>query len=107
MKARVLPKVASGSWVAAFCLTEAEAGSDAFSMRTRAVRDGSRYVINGTKQWITNGGEADFYAVIALTDPARGARAAPRRFWSRRTQRAFRSASVRTSWGSAPPRPVR
>jgi butyryl-CoA dehydrogenase len=76
MKARVLPRVASGSWVGAFCLTEAEAGSDAFSMRTRAVRGGSSYVINGTKQWITNGGEADFYAVIALTDPARGARGA-------------------------------
>ncbi len=76
MKARVLPKVASGEWLAAFCLTEAEAGSDAFSMRTRAVRDGSGYVINGTKQWITNGGEADFYAVIALSDPARGARGA-------------------------------
>ncbi len=76
MKARVLPKVASGEWIAAFCLTEADAGSDAFSMRTRAVRDGDGYVINGTKQWITNGGEADFYAVIAMTDPARGARGA-------------------------------
>ncbi len=76
MKARVLPKVASGEWIAAFCLTEADAGSDAFSMRTRAVRDGDGYVIDGTKQWITNGGEADFYAVIAMTDPARGARGA-------------------------------
>ena len=76
MKARVLPKVASGEWVAAFCLTEAEAGSDAFSMRTRAVRDGEAFVISGTKQWITNGGEADFYTVIAMTDPGRGARGA-------------------------------
>ena len=76
MKAKVLPKVASGEWIAAFCLTEAEAGSDAFAMRTRAVRDGSEYVISGTKQWITNGGEADFYTVIAMTDPARGARGA-------------------------------
>ncbi|HVN76744.1 MAG TPA: acyl-CoA dehydrogenase family protein [Thermoanaerobaculaceae bacterium] len=76
MKARVLPKVATGEWIAAFCLTEAEAGSDAFSMRTRAVKDGDGYVINGTKQWITNGGEADFYTVIAMTDPARGARGA-------------------------------
>jgi len=76
LKARVLPRVASGEWVGAFCLTEAEAGSDAFAMRTRATRDGPGYVINGTKQWITNGGEADFYAVIALTDPARGARGA-------------------------------
>jgi butyryl-CoA dehydrogenase len=76
MLGRVLPRVASGEWIAAFCLTEAEAGSDAFAMRTRAVRDGSDYVISGAKQWITNGGEADFYTVIAMTDPTRGARGA-------------------------------
>jgi butyryl-CoA dehydrogenase len=76
MKARVLPRVATGEWIAAFCLTEAEAWSDAFSMRTRAVKDGDSYVIDGTKQWITNGGEADFYTVIAMTDPSRGARGA-------------------------------
>jgi alkylation response protein AidB-like acyl-CoA dehydrogenase len=76
VKSRVLPKVATGEWLGAFCLTEAEAGSDAFSMRTRAVRGGSGYAITGTKQWITNGGEADFYVVIAMTDPARGARGA-------------------------------
>jgi alkylation response protein AidB-like acyl-CoA dehydrogenase len=76
MKARVLPKVATGEWIGAFCLTEAEAGSDAFSMRTRAVGSGDEYVIDGTKQWITNGGEADFYAVIAMTNPSRGARGA-------------------------------
>jgi alkylation response protein AidB-like acyl-CoA dehydrogenase len=76
MKQRVLPKVATGEWIAAFCLTEAEAGSDAFGMRSRAVKDGGEYVINGTKQWITNGGEADFYTVIAINDPSRGARGA-------------------------------
>jgi alkylation response protein AidB-like acyl-CoA dehydrogenase len=76
LKARVLPKVATGEWIGAFCLTEAEAGSDAFSMRTRAVRRGDDYVIDGTKQWITNGGEADFYAVVAMTNPSRGARGA-------------------------------
>jgi alkylation response protein AidB-like acyl-CoA dehydrogenase len=76
MKARVLPKVATGEWIGAFCLTEAEAGSDAFSMRTRAVHSGDEYFIDGTKQWITNGGEADFYAVIAMTNPSRGARGA-------------------------------
>ena len=75
-KQRVLPKIATGEWIAAFCLTEAEAGSDAFAMRTRAAKDGDDYVLNGTKQWITNGGEADFYIVIAITDPARGARGA-------------------------------
>ena len=76
LKQRVLPKVASGEWIAAFCLTEAEAGSDAFAMRTRAMKDGDGYVLNGTKQWITNGGEADFYTVIAMTDPSRGGRGA-------------------------------
>ena len=76
MKERVLPRVASGEWLAAFCLTESGAGSDAFAMQTRAVRDGDEYVINGLKQWITNGGEADFYTVIALTDPAKGPRGA-------------------------------
>jgi alkylation response protein AidB-like acyl-CoA dehydrogenase len=76
MKQKLLPKIATGEWIAAFCLTEAEAGSDAFAMRTRAVKDGNEYVLNGTKQWISNGGEADFYTVIAMTDPARGARGA-------------------------------
>ncbi|MCU0292690.1 MAG: acyl-CoA dehydrogenase family protein [Thermoanaerobaculaceae bacterium] len=76
MRKVVLPKVATGEWIAAFCLTESEAGSDAFGMRTRAVKDGGEYVLNGTKQWITNGGEADFYTVIAITDPSRGPRGA-------------------------------
>jgi alkylation response protein AidB-like acyl-CoA dehydrogenase len=76
MKQAVLPRVASGEWIAAFCLTEAEAGSDAFAMRTRARRDGDDYVITGTKQWITNGGEAEFYTVIAITDPEKGPRGA-------------------------------
>ncbi len=76
MKAAVLPRVASGEWIGAFCLTEAEAGSDAFAMRTRAVRQGSEYFLTGNKQWISNGGEADFYTVVALTDPERGARGA-------------------------------
>jgi alkylation response protein AidB-like acyl-CoA dehydrogenase len=75
-KQRVLPKVATGEWIAAFCLTESDAGSDAFAMRSRADRDGDEYVITGTKQWISNGGEADFYTVIAMTDPSRGARGA-------------------------------
>jgi alkylation response protein AidB-like acyl-CoA dehydrogenase len=76
MKQRVLPRVATGEWIGAFCLTEAEAGSDAFAMRTRAAKDGSDYVLNGTKQWISNGGEADFYTVIAISDPTRGPRGA-------------------------------
>ncbi len=73
-KKKYLPLLASGSRMAAFALTEPEAGSDAGGVKTRAVRDGDHYVINGTKQWITNGGEAQIYTVIAQTDPSRGAR---------------------------------
>lgn len=75
-KARFLPDLALGSQLAAFGLTEAEAGSDAAAIATTAVRQGDEYVLNGTKQWITNGGEAGLYTVIALTDKRRGARGA-------------------------------
>ncbi len=75
-KKRFLPRLASGSSLAAFGLTEPDAGSDAGGLRTRAIRDGDSYVLNGTKQWITNGGEAKVYTIIALTDPDRGARGA-------------------------------
>ncbi len=73
-KSAYLPDLASGARLAAFALTEPEAGSDAGSVRTKAVRDGDHYVLNGVKQWITNGGEAQVYTVIAMTDPSRGAR---------------------------------
>jgi len=73
-KKKYLPRVAAGEALAAFALTEADAGSDASAVRTKAVRDGDHYVLNGTKQWITNGGEAEVYSVIAQTNPARGAR---------------------------------
>jgi alkylation response protein AidB-like acyl-CoA dehydrogenase len=67
-KQRWLPKCASGEWSPAFCLSEPEAGSDPGSMRTSAVRDGDEWVINGTKNWITNATIADFYVVFAVTD---------------------------------------
>ena len=73
-KKKYLPDLASGAKLAAFGLTEPEAGSDAGSIRTRAVKDGDAYILNGTKQWITNGGEADVYTIFASTNPARGAR---------------------------------
>src|SRR5437588_5572645 len=65
LKQRLLPRCASGEWSPAFCLSEPEAGSDPASMRTHAVRDGDEWVINGTKNWITNAGIADFYVVFA------------------------------------------
>ncbi|NOY86787.1 MAG: acyl-CoA dehydrogenase [Deltaproteobacteria bacterium] len=75
-KQKYLPDIASGEKLAAFGLTEANAGSDAGGIQTTAVRDGDSYILNGTKQWITNGGEADTYTIIAITDRKRGARGA-------------------------------
>ncbi len=73
-KKKYLPPTAVGEALLAFCLTESDAGSDATAVKTTAVRDGDEWVLNGTKQWITNGGEADIYTVIAVTDKTRGAR---------------------------------
>src|ERR671930_409110 len=72
LKQRFLPRCASGEWSPAFALSEPEAGSDPGGMITRAVRDGDEWVINGTKNWITNLGVADFYVVFAKTDPQAG-----------------------------------
>ena len=73
-KKKYLPRIASGKSLAAFAITEANAGSDVAAMTTRAVLDGDSYILNGTKQWITNGGEAEIYTIFAVTDPARGPR---------------------------------
>jgi acyl-CoA dehydrogenase len=74
MKERLLPRCASGEWSPAFCLSEPEAGSDAGALRTTAVRDGDEWVINGTKNWITNASIADFYVVFARTSSEDGPR---------------------------------
>jgi len=75
-KKRYLPDIASGKRLAAFGLTEADAGSDAGSIRTTATRTEGGYLLNGTKQWITNGGEAEIYTIIAMTDRSKGPRGA-------------------------------
>ena len=75
-KKKYLPDIAMGKRLAAFCITEAEAGSDAGSIKTTAKKDGDYYILNGTKQWITNAGEAEIYSVIAMTDKTKGARGA-------------------------------
>ncbi|MFA4909937.1 MAG: acyl-CoA dehydrogenase family protein [Desulfobacteria bacterium] len=75
-KKRYIPDVAGGRKLAAFGLTEANAGSDASGIQTTAVLDGNEYIINGTKQWITGGGEAEIYTVIVMTDKTRGSRGA-------------------------------
>jgi alkylation response protein AidB-like acyl-CoA dehydrogenase len=67
-KAKYLPKLASGEWIGSFCLSEPEAGSDATSQRTTAIDMGDYYLLNGTKNWITNGGTSKLHLVIAQTD---------------------------------------
>jgi alkylation response protein AidB-like acyl-CoA dehydrogenase len=74
LKREYLPKIASGEYQASYCLSEADAGSDVASMRTRAVRDGDHYVLTGAKHWITNAGVSDTYTVFAVTDPVAGRR---------------------------------
>jgi alkylation response protein AidB-like acyl-CoA dehydrogenase len=75
-KQKYLPDIAAGTKLAAFAVTEPGAGSDAGSIKTTAQRVSGGYILNGTKQFITNGGEAELYTVIAMTDKARGARGA-------------------------------
>ena len=71
-KNKYLPKLSTGEWVGAFCLSEPEAGSDATSQTTLAVDKGDHYIINGTKNWITNGSRAQIYIVIAQTNKSKG-----------------------------------
>ena len=75
-KKKYLPDIASGKRLVAFGLTEANAGSDAAGIQTIAKLEGNEYVLNGTKQWITNGGEAEIYTIIAMTDKSKGPRGA-------------------------------
>jgi acyl-CoA dehydrogenase len=74
LKRRYLPRVASGEWIAAFALSEPEAGSDVAAMTTSARLEGDHYVLDGTKTWISNGGIANFYTVVARTGEAAGAK---------------------------------
>jgi alkylation response protein AidB-like acyl-CoA dehydrogenase len=73
-KQKFVPKLAAGEYLGAFCLTEPSAGSDVGSMKSKAVKDGDHYKINGSKVFITNGGEADVYIVFASTDATKGSK---------------------------------
>ena len=74
LQAAWLPRMLSGDWLGAYCLSEPQAGSDVSGIRTRAIREGDEYVVTGTKQWISNGSCADYYILFARTseDPKRG-----------------------------------
>lgn len=74
LKKKYLNPVAKGEAMFSYALSEAEAGSDAAGMKTKAVRDGDHWVLNGAKMWITNAGESEYYTVMAVTDPTAGAR---------------------------------
>ncbi|MGW9100406.1 acyl-CoA dehydrogenase family protein [Priestia megaterium] len=73
-KQRYLPRMASGESIGAFALTEPSAGSHATNLKTTAVRKGDRYILNGSKHYITNAGIADVFTVMAVTDPSKGAK---------------------------------
>ena len=71
LKKKYLSCLAKGDVMFSYCLSEPDAGSDAAGMKTKAVRDGDSYVLNGVKRWITNAGESEYYTVMAVTDPAK------------------------------------
>ncbi|KOT36629.1 acyl-CoA dehydrogenase [Streptomyces caelestis] len=71
LKKKYMTPLAKGDAMFSYCLSEPDAGSDAAGMKTRAVRDGDAYVLNGVKRWITNAGESEYYTVMAVTDPAK------------------------------------
>ncbi|MEU2059917.1 acyl-CoA dehydrogenase family protein [Streptomyces sp. NPDC013455] len=71
LKKKYLGPLAKGDAMFSYCLSEPEAGSDAAGMKTKAVRDGDHYVLNGVKRWITNAGVSEYYTVMAVTDPAK------------------------------------
>ncbi|HBG61523.1 MAG: acyl-CoA dehydrogenase [Omnitrophica WOR_2 bacterium GWF2_38_59] len=75
-KQKYIPDLAAGKHLAAFGITEPAAGSDASAMQTTAVKKGDKYILNGTKHFITNGGEAEIYTVVAMTDKSKGSRGA-------------------------------
>jgi alkylation response protein AidB-like acyl-CoA dehydrogenase len=105
IKKKYLPDIASGKQLACFALTEPDAGSDAGNQQTTAVEDGDHYVINGRKQFITNGPVADVAVVFAATDRSKGPRAYPRSSSTPRPP-AIRSARSKRKWAS-PARPPR
>ena len=98
-KKKYLTEIASGRKLAAFALTESTAGSDAGGIMTTAELKGNEYILNGTKQWITNAGEADIYSVIAITDRSKGPEG-PAFLSSKKGTRVSVSAKKKVRWAS-------
>lgn len=104
-KRAYLPKLATGEWIGSFCLSEPEAGSDATSQRTTAIDMGDHYLLNGTKNWITNGGTSSLHLVIAQTYRKKGIRELTHLSWKRAGQESS-LAPKKTSSASALPIPI-
>lgn len=104
-KRKYLPRLARGEIIGSFCLSEPEAGSDATSQRTTAVRAGDYYILNGTKNWITNAGRAGLYMVIAQTDRSKGSRGISA-FLVEREWPGVIVGKKKTNWASAAPTPI-
>ena len=98
-KQRYLPRMVSGEWLGAYALTEPAAGSDAASIETRATKDGSDYILNGTKLWISNGDIADLIVVYAVTDAQRKARGGITAFLVERTFPGFSAHRIKDKMG--------
>ena len=107
-KKKYLPKLASGEWLGAFAMTEPEAGSDITSLSTTAVKKGDRYILNGTKKWITNSGRADVYCVLALTDTTKDPRAGMSCFMVEKSSRGISFGKLENKLGlrCVPNRPI-
>lgn len=99
-KKKYLPKLASGEWISAFALTEPGAGSDAGSIKTRAVKKGDRYILNGTKHFITRADISDIFIVIAVTDPEKRAKGGFSAFIVEKGFKGFNLARIHESMGS-------
>lgn len=91
-----------------YCLSEPDAGSDAAGMKTRAVRDGDFWVLNGVKRWITNAGVSEYYTVMAVTDPEKRSKGISAFVVEKSDEASPSAPPPRRSWASrAPPRPAR
>lgn len=106
LKKKYLTPLAKGDAMFSYALSEPDAGSDAAGMKTKAVRDGDHWILNGVKRWITNAGVSEYYTVMAVTDPSKRSKESRRSSW-RSPTRASPSVPRRRSSASRAPRPAR
>ncbi|CAM5646350.1 acyl-CoA dehydrogenase [Streptomyces hirsutus] len=106
LKKKYLTPLAKGDGMFSYCLSEPDAGSDAAGMKTKAVRDGDHYVLNGVKRWITNAGVSEYYTVMAVTDPSKRSKGISA-FVVEKSDEGVSFGAPRRSSASRAPRPAR